>query len=138
MAVSRFQDLVAWQRARLLATEVYLATNEGQFSRDYGLARQIRRSAVSVMANIAEGFARNRTLEFQHYLDIARGSCAETHSHLYVALDVHYIDKPAFDRLEARCEEVGRTIRALRASISSQQPPGPRTRDLKDPPGEGR
>lgn len=117
MAVTRFQDLIAWQKARVLTTEVYRSTREGQFARDWGLASQIQRSSVSIMANIAEGFERNRRSELLRALDIAKGSCSEVMSHLYVAHDVGYLDAHRFEILQARCAEVGRILAGLQNSV---------------------
>ena len=90
--VRRFEDLIAWQRARELTRRIYLATSDERFRRDFGLASQIQRAAVSSMANVAEGFDRKRSAEFHQFLSIAKASCAEVRSHLYVALDVGYLD----------------------------------------------
>ena len=118
MAVNRFQDLIAWQKARVLASSVYLTTRAEPFSRDFGLSGQIQRAAVSVMANIAEGFERNRPNEFQRYLEIARGSRGEVLSHLYVALDIGYISPARFAEQAEMCEEVKRLIDGLKAAAA--------------------
>ena len=76
---------------------IYSLTNNDRFKRDFELVKQIRGSAVSSMANIAEGFHRNSNREFMRFLDYSRASIAETISHLYVALDQKYIDKPEID-----------------------------------------
>lgn len=114
MAVERFEDLVAWQRARLLTREIYRLMKEGLFTRDFGLTKQIQRAAVSVMANIAEGFDRNRPIEFARFLDIAKGSCAEVKSHLYVAHDVGYIERSQLSKLLDLTDETARVIAGLR------------------------
>lgn len=75
--IERFEDFVAWQKARALATEVYRITDVGAFAHDFGLKGQMRRAAVSVMSNIAEGFERGRPAEFHQFLSVAKGSCAE-------------------------------------------------------------
>ena len=62
--VEKFEDLIAWQKARLLATEIYRITSQDRFARDYGLKDQIQRAAVSIMSNLAEGFERGRPSEF--------------------------------------------------------------------------
>ena len=115
--VSRFEDLVAWQKSRELARNIYAVTMAENFARDYGLKDQIRRAAVSVMSNIAEGFERAGKAEFHQFLVIAKGSCAEVRSQLYVALDAGYIGKTQFDGLHAQAEEVARIIGGLRASL---------------------
>lgn len=116
-----FEDLVAWQKARELTREIYTVTSEGRFAKDFGLANQIQRSAVSVMANIAEGFERSGKAEFPHFLSTAKASCAEVRSHLYVALDVGYLDQLSFTRLQALAQEVGKIVSGLRASIQRQR-----------------
>jgi len=80
----RFEDLIAWQKARSLTSVVYQATRQARFAKDFGLSAQLQRAAVSVMANIAEGFERNRFAEFHQFLSVAKAPCAEIRSHLYV------------------------------------------------------
>ena len=108
--ISKFEDIEAWGDARLLVAEVYKQSRDGLLGRDFGLRDQIQRAAVSIMANIAEGFERKNVKEFAHYLRIARGSCAEVQSHLYVALDADLIDKTVFDELQAMAVKTGRKI----------------------------
>lgn len=116
--IEKFEDLIAWQKARRLTRQVYRATNKGEFARDYGLKDQIRRAAVSSMSNMAEGFERGGLVEFQRFLAIAKGSCAELRTQLYVALDVGYLDSNSFDSLMAQAVEVGKIIGGLRASVA--------------------
>src|ERR1700716_3917332 len=97
--INRFEDFIAWQKARKLTADVYKVTNEGNFARDFGLKDQIRRAAVSSMSNLAEGFERGRPAEFHQFLSIAKGSCAELRTQLYVALDVGYLSQRTFDQL---------------------------------------
>jgi four helix bundle protein len=85
MKARTFEELVVWQKARALAVLVYRATNDVSFARDYGLRNQIRRAAVSVMSNIAEGFGRYGRAEMRHFLSIARGSAFEVRSQVYLA-----------------------------------------------------
>jgi four helix bundle protein len=115
--VERFEDLIAWQKARDLARAIYQITQEGAFARDFGLARQIQRAAVSIMSNIAEGFERSGRREFHQFLSTAKGFCAEVRSQLYVAFDIGYLMKSEFQRLLAQAEEVGRVVGGLRASV---------------------
>ncbi len=83
--IERFEDIQAWQKSRELVREVYSATNDGSFAKDFGMRDQIRRAAVSIMLNIAEGFARKTDREFAQFLVIAHGSAAEVQAALYVA-----------------------------------------------------
>ena len=119
--VNRFEDLIAWQKARSLTGAVYAATRDAKFARDFGLVDQIRRATVSVMSNIAEGFERSSATEFHRFLFMAKGSCAEVRSQLYVALDAGYIDASTFDALMDRAEEVGRVLGGLRASVERRK-----------------
>jgi len=115
--IRKFEQLIAWQRARELTKNVYLLTATERFSRDFGLRDQIQRAAVSIMSNIAEGFERAGKAEFHQFLVIAKGSCAEVRSQLYVALDTGYITNDQFEKARAQAEEVGRIIGGLRASL---------------------
>jgi four helix bundle protein len=114
--IEKFEDLIAWQKARELVGAVYVATRERDFARDFGLASQVQRSAVSIMANIAEGFERNGMIELRRFLDIARGSCAEVRSHLYVANDIGYLDDESFHRLMLQAKGVARLPTGLHAA----------------------
>ncbi len=94
--IERFEDIEAWQKARALTKLVYHHSDDGSFSRDFPLRDQMRRAAVSVMSNIAEGFNRGGNREFVHFLSIAKGSAAEIQSQLYVALDAGHLDQDRF------------------------------------------
>ncbi len=94
--INTFEDIEAWQKARQLSKMVYKYTKQDGFKKDYGLCDQIRRAAVSVMSNIAEGFDRGGNKEFIQFLFIAKASTAEIESQLYVALDNDYINKEQF------------------------------------------
>lgn len=119
--INRFEDLIAWQKARELTEAVYQVTKYGEFSKDFGLRDQMRRAAVSVMSNIAEGFDRGGRAEFHQFLVIAKGSCAELRSQLYVAKDAGYIDKETFGTIYDRAVETSRIINGLRSSVSRQR-----------------
>jgi four helix bundle protein len=108
--IERFEDSKSWQKARELTRGVYAASREGSFARDFGLRDQIRRAAVSVMANIAEGFERDGDKEFIQFLSTAKGSCGEVRSHLYVALDEGYVDKQQADTLMNLAVETSRML----------------------------
>jgi four helix bundle protein len=119
--VERFEDLIAWQKARVLTRLIYQVTRQGAFAKDFGLANQIQRAVVSIMSNLAEGFERSGSGEFYHFLSIAKSSCAEVRSQLYVAFDVGYLDQDEFDQLFLQAEEVSRIIGGLRASIEKRR-----------------
>lgn len=119
--VHRFEDLIAWQKARALAGKIYAVTGTGAFARDFGLARQIQRASVSVMSNIAEGFERGRPNEFHQFLVVAKGSCGEVRSQLYVALDAGYLTESAFGDLYCDAQEVARILGALRSSVDRKR-----------------
>lgn len=118
--VRRFEDLVAWQKARLLTRAVYEATRLPRFAKDFGLCSQLQRAAVSTMSNVAEGFERGRRKEFHQALSTAKASCAEVRSLLCVAADVEYIDAKTFKDLTDQASEVSRIIGGLRAAVQRQ------------------
>ena len=109
----RFEDILAWQKARKATKSVYEITSEGNFAKDFGLRDQIRHSSISIMANIAEGYGRRSDKEFSNFLNIAHGSIAETQSHLYIALDLDYLNKEHFKNLYDLLDEVSRMIMSL-------------------------
>ena len=119
--IEKFEDLIAWQKARELTKNIYKITRQGEFSKDFGLRDQIRRASVSIMSNVAEGFERGGRSEFRQFLVIAKGSCAELRSHLYVALDADYIDAQTFQGLYSLSEETKRVISGLRAAVYKQK-----------------
>ena len=118
--ISRFEDIEAWQDARKLVKKIYDVTRDGPFSRDFGLRDQIQRSSFSIMATIAEGFERKNPNELAHYLRIARGSCAEVQSHLYVALDAKLIDNETFNALQQQATRTGSKISGFQRYLKSR------------------
>ena len=124
--IVRFEDLIAWQKARELTVKIYLISRRGEFGKDYRLSGQIQAAAVSIMSNLAEGFERGGLVEFHQFLSTAKASCAELRSQLYVALDVGYIGAREFEQLRTDSEEVGRIIGGLRASVAKQRQSKPR------------
>jgi four helix bundle protein len=119
--IDKFEDLIAWQKARELTREVYQISRQGAFAKDFGLSGQIQRASVSIMSNVAEGFERGGLSEFHQFLSVAKASCAEVRSLLYVALDIKYIDKTEFRNIMNKAEEVGRVVGGLRASVEKQK-----------------
>ncbi|MGH9970537.1 MAG: four helix bundle protein [Pyrinomonadaceae bacterium] len=119
--IEKFEQLIAWQKARKITSQIYRATNKGKFATDYGLRDQVRRAAVSSMSNMAEGFERGSLAEFHRFLSISKGSCAELRTQLYIALDVGYLDEEAFEVLMAQAVEVGQIIGGLRAAVERRR-----------------
>jgi four helix bundle protein len=119
--IGRFEDFIAWQKARKLTSEIYKVTNRGLFARDFGLKDQIRRAAVSSMSNLAEGSERGRQGEFHQFLSIAKGSCAELRTQLYVALDAGYLESSEFEVLMIQATEVGQILGGLRVSVEKRR-----------------
>ena len=116
-AITKFEDLIAWQEARKLVSMIYKITSDGLFSKDFGLKDQIQRAAVSSMTNIAEGFDNESTVEFARFLGMARRSSVEVQSLLYVALDVNYIKEETFKTHYEQAKKVQAIIGGLKRSI---------------------
>lgn len=108
--IERFEDIQAWQKAREVSSTIYRICKAGELSKDFGLRDQIRRSAVSVQSNIAEGFGREGNKEFVRFLKIAKGSSSEFRSQLYNLLDADYINQQVFEDLYSRSEETENLI----------------------------
>lgn len=92
----RFEDIEGWKLARQVTNQVYELSSAGEFSRDFALVNQMRRASISIMSNIAEGFERDGNKEFLQFLSIAKGSCGEVRSQLYIAFDRKYVDEARF------------------------------------------
>jgi four helix bundle protein len=122
--VSRFEDLVVWQKARVLSFKVYQISADGPIIKDYGFKEQIRRSSVSISSNIAEGFERGGNKEFLQFLSIAKASAAETRSLLYLASDLEYISKAESDNLIAEASEVAKMISSLMSYLKGSDKSG--------------
>jgi four helix bundle protein len=118
--ISRFEDIEAWKKARELTKKIYEITSQGELTRDYALKDQLRRAAISIMANIAEGFEREGNKEFKQFLAMAKGSVGEVKAQLYVALDASLIDSDNFTKIVALADETARLLagflKYLRAS----------------------
>jgi four helix bundle protein len=108
--IQKFEDILAWQKARELTREVYAHSKTGAFAKDFGLKDQIQRASVSIMGNVAEGYDRGGDKEFIQFLSVSKGSCGEVKSHLYVALDQQYINPIQFNQLYNSADEVGRLL----------------------------
>ena len=111
--IKRFEDLECWQRAREFVQQIYRISKKEQFRSDLDLVRQIRRSAVSTMGNIAEGFHRNSTKDFMKFLDYSRASIAETISHCYIALDQEYITVKEMTSIKEQADIVWKKVNSF-------------------------
>ena len=111
--IRNFEDLTCWKKSREITSHVYRITKNTEFSADYPLIKQIRRSAVSVMSNIAEGFERDGNKEFIHFLSIAKGSAGEVRAQLYVAKDQQYLTEAEFRFLLGLVIENSKVISGL-------------------------
>ena len=120
--IKKFEDIVAWQEARKLVSNIYKLTTIGAFAKDYGLRDQLQRASVSAMTNIAEGFDCESKLEFARFLGIARRSAVEVQSLLYAALDVCYIDQESFRIAHQQAEKTKALIGGLKHSLKAKTP----------------
>ena len=123
--IEKFEDIEAWKVAREISRQACYITRSGDLAKDFGLRDQVRRSAVSVMANIAEGFDSGSNREFARFLAYALRSATELQSHLYVALDQDYLNKQEFDTLfmsTTKCKNlISGFARYLRSHSKSQK-----------------
>ena len=113
MGDNGFRDLRIWQQSKDLAVEIYKITNNNKFQRDFGLRDQIRRSAVSISSNIAEGDERDTNKEAVRFFHIAKGSLAELSTQLQIATEIDYLDKTVFDDLDCRLRELAKMIGSI-------------------------
>ena len=135
--IRKFEDIEAWQKARELTRQVYTVSSSGQVARDFGLRDQIRRAAVSIMSNIAEGFERGGSAEFSQFLAIAKGSAGEVEAQLYVALDQGYINQKQFDDIQTLASSTKKLIAGFmnylkRSNLKGQKyKPEPETKNRR-------
>lgn len=120
--IMSFEDLDTWKRARELMRQVYALTRRGPASRDFALRDQIQRAAVSAMTNIAEGFERIHIAEKIQFYNIARASCGEVRSLVYVMLDVGYITLEEQSHLQNLSISTGKLISGLIHSTQARKP----------------
>jgi four helix bundle protein len=111
--INKFEDILAWQKAREMIKSIYELTDADKFSRDFTLKNQILSASFSIMLNIAEGFGRRTDKEFNNFLGIAHGSTAEVQSALYIALDRKYIEQEQFQNAYNSCCEISKMLMGL-------------------------
>ncbi|MEI6346302.1 MAG: four helix bundle protein [Bacteroidota bacterium] len=110
MKIERFEDIVAWQKAKVLTIKIYSLFRE---SKDFGFTNQIQRASVSIMNNIAEGFERKGDKEFKQFLFIAKGSCGEVRSMLVLAKELNFITVNDYSELNSLSEEISKILSGL-------------------------
>jgi len=108
--IQRFEDIEAWQTARELTRRVYALSNQNAFARDFGLRDQMRRAAVSILSNIAEGYESRTRALFIEFLGRAKGSSGEMRAQCYVAQDAGYLTPAEFDQLHNLADKCSRQI----------------------------
>lgn len=121
--IKRFEDIQAWQEARILTRQIYALSEKDTFAKDFGLKGQIQRAAVSAMANIAEGFDCDSHIEFARFLGIARRSVVEVQSLLYIAFDAKYITQDVLDIHYAQAAKTKALIGGLKHSLTKSSKP---------------
>jgi four helix bundle protein len=115
-----YQDLIAWQKATELALEIYRCTRNFPKDELYGLTSQMRRAAISIASNIAEGKGRYSLKEFAQFLYRARGSLLELQTQLFIAGELNYLESPASGRMKDKADEVGRILNGLTTSVQKK------------------
>jgi len=120
MTIRSFRDLIVWQLGRELVKCVYELTKRFPREEQFGLTSQVRRAAVSIPSNIAEGHARESTKEFLYHLSVAMGSLAELETQLHLASDLNYCDLQQTTELLEQTDELGRKLRGLQKSLHSK------------------
>ena len=110
MKFDRFEDIIAWQKAKELNVAIYFAFID---CKDFDFKNQIRRASVSIMNNIAEGFERQTNNEFRHFAFVAKGSCGEVRSMLYLANDLKIVKKDEIEKLLLLSEEISKILSGL-------------------------
>jgi len=113
MPVTRFENLECWKKAKALAVELYQISNNGEFGKDFGFKDQVRRAAISIASNIAEGKERETVAEFIRYLYIAKGSAGELKTQLLIAEDIGYVSQERAQNLRMKVEALSAMVGAL-------------------------
>lgn len=119
--LKNYRELIVWQRSYDAALQVYKVTSEFPKSEIYGLTSQLRRGAVSIPSNLAEGHTRGQTLDYIRFIGIARGSLAELQTQLMLARDLSYLDTSVYAPLADEYEQIERMLAALLRSLAEKQ-----------------
>ncbi len=118
--IEKFEDIEAWRLARRVSNLVYEASSRERFCHDFALVNQIGRASISILSNIAEGFERQGNKEFMQFLAIAKGSCGEVRSQLYIALDQDYLDNATFHSISNTLIETSKKISGFMKYLREQ------------------
>jgi four helix bundle protein len=113
VSVKRFEEMEVWEKSRLIVNMIYQMTNKPEFSKDWQLVNHLRKTAISIISNISEGFERDGNKEFINFLSIAKGSFGELRSQLYIALDLNYIDEIQFKEIANLAAEISKSLKGL-------------------------
>jgi len=108
--VETFEEMYSWKKARILNKIIYEESNKSEFKKDYAFKDQIRKSSISIMSNIAEGFERASDREFKYFLNVAKGSAGELRSQLYIANDLGYLNYEKFKECFDLSSDVSRLL----------------------------
>jgi four helix bundle protein len=112
-SIKRFEDMDVWKKSRMLVNLTYNMTNKSGFTRDWLLINHLRKTAISILSNISEGFERDGNKEFVNFLSIAKGSCGELRCQLYIAFDQNYIEENQFKELSNLATEISKSLKGL-------------------------
>ncbi len=119
--VKTYRDLLVWQKSLILVTNIYKASKSSPKDETYGLTSQIRRCAVSIPSNIAEGYGRNSTSDYIRSLHIATGSLYELQTQLEICLNLQHLNKSNFDKLYESSREVERMLSSLTKKLNDKR-----------------
>lgn len=133
-----FEDTKIWQESRKLVNSIYLAIQSSTaFSQDYALGNQIKRAAISIPSNIAEGFERSTNKELIHFLFIAKGSAGEVRTQLWLASDLNYLSKKELDTLIDKVKTISKMIQGMINYLQKSEMKGTKYHnELREPESE--
>lgn len=131
--INKIEDLLIWQEARVLVKEIFVLTNNDNFSKEYALKDQIKRSAISVMSNIAEGFGRGGNKEFTQFLYITNGSLSELKSQLYISYDFNVLAEEQLSNLLADILKLENMIKSLVKKMKESEYTGTKYKTVSEP-----
>lgn len=117
--IEKIEDIIVWQKAKSLTINIYKASNHGSFAKDFGLRDQIRRAAISIPSNIAEGFGRGGNREFLRFLSISKGSLFELKTQLIIANEIGYLEDEIFTKISNEIDEVGKMLTSFMNYLSN-------------------